>query len=203
MLFFSLMSGVQDEFPSAFARGCLSTFAPRRSENNRRDVISDIKNGFARPPTFAVFTRDLFHRVFRFPIFVWMAEVDIFDLVNRLLHGSLPCEAGTSPRRDSTQNLQFRFQGKCWFIPTSSCTERELVFRSFSPSNASVAFCFVVGFLYIGQVTGICVASAFTRTSRVFPTRVFSKMHKMSSVALPACCLPRNNPFSSILGTFS
>ena len=48
-----------------------------------------------------------------------------------------------------------------------------------------------------------CVASAFTRTSRVFPTRVFSKMHKMSSVALPACCLPRNNPFSSILGTFS
>ena len=46
------------------------------------------------------------------------------------------------------------------------------------------------------------MASALTCTSRFFSTRVFSKMHtiSMSSVALPACCFPRNNPFPSILG---
>ena len=77
------------------------------------------------------------------------------------------------------------------------------MFASVCQSNTSVAFCFVVGFLYIGTGHRNCVALALTRTSRVFPTRVFSKMHKMSSLALPACCLPRSNPFSSILGTFS
>ena len=115
--------GVQDEFPSACARGCISTFAPRRSENTRRDVISDIRNGLAWPPTFAVFTRDLFHRVCRFPIFVLRGGGRHFRLGQWFVARSTSSEAGAPPRREGTQNPQFRFQGRCWFIPTSSCTE--------------------------------------------------------------------------------
>ena len=37
-----------------------------------------------------MFTRDLFHRVCRFPSDFFGWRVDIFDLVNRLWHGSLP-----------------------------------------------------------------------------------------------------------------
>ena len=120
----SLMFGIQDEFPSACARGCLSTFAPRLSENTRRDVVSDIRNRFAWPPTFAVFTRGLFHRVRRLPILVWVGGCRHFRLGQSFVARFTSCEAGASPKRDGTQNPQFRFQGRRWFIHTSSCTEK-------------------------------------------------------------------------------
>ena len=118
----------------------------------------------------------------------WLAEVDIFRFDTSFVARFTSREAGASPRRDGTQNPQFRFHGRCWCIPTSSCTERWLVFNSVYQSNAAFAFCFVVGFVYIGQVTGtpwrqrLPVRRAFSR-HECFPrctTRVFSKMHKAS-----------------------
>ena len=101
-----------------------------------------------------MFTRDLFHQVRRLPIFVLVGGGRHFRLGQSFVAQFTSREAGASPKRDGTQNPQFRFQGRRWFIHTSSCTEKQLVLRSVYQSNASVAFCFVVGFVYIGQFTG-------------------------------------------------
>ena len=150
-----------------------------------------------------MFTRDLFHRVRRFPIFVLVGGGRHFRL------GQSFVARFTSLRgRHITKTGQHA-------EPTVSFPGQVLVYSHFQLHREIIGAQVVLSIKCIGCVLfrcwlfvhwaghRNCVASALTRTSRVFPTRVFSKMHKMSSVALPACCLPRNNPFSSILGTFS
>ena len=60
------------------------------TKNTKRDVISDIRNGFAWPPTFAVFIRDLFLRFCRFPISVLVGGGRHFRLGQSFVEGSLP-----------------------------------------------------------------------------------------------------------------
>ena len=119
-----LLFGVQDECSGACARGCLSTFAPRRSENTMRDVISKIRNGFAWPPTFAVFTRDFFIESAGFRFLFWLAEVDFFDLADRLLHCSLPARQALHQDVTVRRTHSFVFRAGVGSFPSPSCTER-------------------------------------------------------------------------------
>ena len=100
--------------------------------------------------------------------FFWLAEVDIFDFVNHLLHGSLPA------RQAHHQDVTARRPHSCVFragvgsfpLPVA---QKEFVFSSVCQSNASVCVLFRCCFLYIGQVTGIAwrqrlpVRRAFSR----------------------------------------
>ena len=127
------------------------------------------------------------------------AGVDIFRLGQSFVARFTSREAGASPRRDGTQNPQFYFQGRCWFIPTSSCTERvnwcSARFINQMHRSRSVS---LLALCTLGGSQELRGVSAYPYVARFPDTSVFKDaqdvVRGIASVLLPN---------SMILGTFS
>ena len=131
----------------------------------------------------------------------WLAEVDIFDVVNRLLHGSLPARQAHHQDVTARRAHSFVFRAGVGSFPLPVAQRDNLCSARCVNQMRRLRSVSLLIFCTFGQVTGIAWRQRLP-VRRAFSRHEFlSTMHKMSSAALPACCFPRNSPFSSILGT--
>ena len=104
----------------------------------------------------------------------WLAEVDIFDLVNRLLHGSLPSRQAHHQDVTARRHHSFVFRAGVGSFPLPVAQKDNLCSARFVNQMRRLRSVFVVGFLYIGQATRTAwrqrlpARRAFSRHSRVF-----------------------------------
>ena len=103
-----------------------------------------------------------------------------FDLIHPLLHGSLPARQAHHQDVTARRTHSFVFMAGVGAFPRpiaqrdSWCSTRFINRMQRLRSVSLLALCTLV------RSHRNSVASALTRTSRVFPTRVYSKIHKAS-----------------------